>query len=611
MTPSSPVVMPSRGRRAGRFLVLILLLAAAGFGAVYAVLDNKHVRRLVFREGRSRPPRSEPYSLRSLTLGRRDQALAAGDLEEAAAIHALLAQEAVRRARAVYDAWMPLRDPRTRLFPQSLDKPEWNYRNTAADFFCFMFHAALYTDAANAPLLRETLAAETALAPAGALCQPVDWKTGRPVREDEAERLFASSEYVKDGLLSLYEAYGDPQVLARMRQIMDALLAHSHHATKFGPIADGRSEVNGEMLQVLGRLSLVAPDAPAYPEMAARITDAVLGQMLPASHGLPAHTFDYTRGEIVRAKAQFRDHGNELAGGLSELYALAVARRGDPVWAARADRWAEPLARMFELILAHGVNAQGLIINSLDPATLTPVDARASDNWGYVLNGVLLFAEAAERHGRIAPERLQALRAGADRIVAAVAATDGLAWEGASHDGYADTLESALYYAAYRPQAAPTLLPWVDRQIGILFGMQKDDGFVARHYLDGNFIRTALMYADLRSGGWGVDPWDAETRVGLAAGADGEAVLVVESADGYTGTLGPLRPVTGLARALPWDWPRLNSWPAWVPPAHLRAVKAVTGAATAPSPEELARGWRITVPPGGRLVLRLQTGAGA
>jgi hypothetical protein len=553
------------------------------------------------------PRPSSPHDLRSILLDRGHHAATEGDLEEEAAINGVLAQEAILRVIAVHDAWMPRRDPGSRLFPESESKRRWNYRNTAADFFCFLFLAAEYTDQPSLPALRETMRAEALLAKPGELCQPVRWPSATPIRSSHRELMFGAAEYAKDGLIALYDATGDQQAYDRLLEVADLVMANSEELSRFGPVPCFRSEVNGDMLQVFSRLSVVA-DRDDYGEAAARIGDAAIQQMLAANHGLPAHKFDYSEDEIMEARAKLRDHGSEVIGGLSEVYALAVSRMDDPEWAARAGRWAEPLARMYELILEHAVNDAGLIVNALEPETRAHTDAGANDNWGYILSGVLLFTQAAERHGVLerGRERIDAMLARTDGIIRAVAATNGYPWEGPNQDGYADSVESAIYMAFHRPGAAQVLLPWIDDQIGIMFAMQKESGFVDGHYLDGNFMRTSLLYADLRTGGWSLSPMDPGTRVGMASDDEGNAVMVVETEGGYTGALGLRRPHPPLEAALPWDWPRMNSWPQWTRAESIQEVVGVSGASSVPSVEALVNGWDVSLPPGGRLVVRVR-----
>ncbi|MBB6430717.1 hypothetical protein HNQ40_002523 [Algisphaera agarilytica] len=544
------------------------------------------------------------YELRSLVLADYDRAMASNDLIRVAEINGQLAQEATLRSKAVLDAWMTWRHPETGLFPQSEDKPEWNYRNTAADCFGFLIHAAMHTsDDAALALLSETIRKETALAEKGALCQPAKYDTAKPISEDHDELLFASSEYVKDGLISVYERTGDEQVYDRMTEVLDNILANMKHESDFGLLPSTRSEPNGNMLQMCSRLAY-REGGEKYADLAGRLADAVVAQMLPANHGLPAHYFDFTSNKVIESKAMLRDHGNELPVGLAEAFALAVSRLDEPEWKERADRWAEPMMNMFELIFAHGINEDGLIGNTIDPATMTLSDTRPSDNWGYIFCGVLLFAESARTHGELGTDRIDALLAKLDGVVEAVSQTNGLPWQGGNFDGYADSLESALYMAAYRPSTAAMMLPWVDRQIDMMYQVQAADGFVGRTYLDGNFIRTSLMYADQKQGGWRLEPWNPGTRVGYAKDeSTGKAVLVVATADGYEGSLVPDTSRHAELLGLSWNWPRLNSWPEWSDRSRTTQSRFIEGGVVRDSSELPLTGYRLDLKAGESLVV--------
>ncbi|MEQ9454149.1 MAG: hypothetical protein RLN76_06095 [Phycisphaeraceae bacterium] len=599
----------SLGRWLMRLVAWGVVVMALAAGVTLVLLDNKHFRAAVF-PARIAPemPHAASFTLRNVVLDARDAAGASGDLLSVARTHAVLSEEALRRAKSTFDSWMGMRHAESKLFPESWLEAEWNYRNTAADFFCFQFHVAAYLGLDELSLMRETIEAERAISGPDSLAHAASSETGRVLLASSEHPIFGArgpifgtSEYAKDGLLSLYEGTGDEQVRGRLVEVMDVILASSQHESRYGLIPSSNSEVNGEVLQVLGRMSLVV-DRPAYAEMQARLTDAIVGQMMVKTGGLPVHSYDFEADEVEEGLLSLRDHGNEIIAGLTESYALAVARRDEPVWAERAGRWAEPIGRMLELVLEHGRDERGLIVNEIDPVTYAITDLKPSDNWGYVLNGVLLFADAAERHGVIAEDRLMAMRDEVMAVAEAVAATDGFRWQGASMDGYADAIESALYLSAYYPRTAGVLLPWVDRQIGIMFDMQAADGFVSQGYLDGNYMRTSLMYAELRSGGWKMQPWEPGTRVGLAE-KGGRVVIVVESDGGYEGRLVRGRSSQPISEALPWRWARLNSWPAWNPLDDVVSVEVIEGDVGGVTVDGLAEGLAISLPAGGRLVL--------
>lgn len=612
---AAPSLHPTRrARPTARVVVATALITAA---LCYGVLQVSSVRRRLLPRPFVEQRAAADFELRRLVLERRDAARAAGDAVGAARVHAMLSREAMLRARAVHHAWMAHRDPETALFRHEPSRPYWTYADIGADFFGHQLNVALLTDAPSVPLLLATIEAERALAPPGALSTRGDARTGKPIEQSRRLKVFGTTEYVKDGLMPVFERHAHPAVRARILEIVSAVLANSDRPSRFGPIPDRRSEVNGQMLQVLSRLHFATGDEE-YAATAARIADAAIGQMLPANHGLPAKEYDYGRDRIVRGHVQIRDHGNEMLVGLSEAYALAVHRSGESAWGARADRWAEPIARMYELVLEHGRNSQGLLVNQLDAARLVPLNdggAGASDNWGYVLCGAELFVQAAQRRGAIEPARAAAIRAKLAAIVEAVLRTDGHPWEGTHQDGYADSLESAIYAAAYGLGGgeaggvdAERIASWMDGQIAILFHKQRSNGFVDDHYLDGNFMRTSVLYAQMRSGGWTAHPWSPSVGVGFErVGADRAVLVVTAGAEGFRGRIVPDSRRHETVLRLPWNWPRLNSWPEWCTAERIGRVAVLEGGehATIPALAALAEGIAVDLPAHGSVVIEL------
>ena len=556
-------------------VVTTVILVAATIGSLlYARGTRRLINGLLVTP---EPPRQgDPFGLRHVMLAERSRALAAGDVAAAARINATLSHEALLRAAAVHKAWLGRRQPQTKLYAQSAQRPEWNYRNTAADFFAFHLNAGLLLNPAAAmPSLTETLAAEAALRTEHGLCQPVIAATGRPVQVDHDELLFGSSEYAKDGLLNVYERHGGELIGPRLLAIVDAVIAQSRHPSRFGVLPGTGSEINGNMLQLCGRLSY-AEGRPQYAAFAARIADATIEQAMAANNGLPPKFYDFANDKVLDPTLKLKDHGNEIVLGLAEAYAMAVdhASRGDAAWRERAARWEAPLARMFAVVLEHGVNADGLLVGTMHPSPPRPDPEKLCDNWGYILSGAVLFADAARRRGELPPPQVEAIEAGVDRIARAVFAKPvGLAWSGGM-DSEADAVESAIYVAAYRPPLRAEALRWVDRQIAMLFEHQDADGTAVGEYLDGNFIRTSLLYADTRTAGWRVEPWRDDVQVGFASGANGDAVLTVWSTHAYSGELLPPQPRHRSIMKLPWNWARLNSWPEWFADGEREVVRA-------------------------------------
>jgi hypothetical protein len=133
-------------------------------------------------------------------------------------------------------------------------------------------------------------------------------------------------------------------------------------------------------------------------------------------------------------------------------------------------------------------------------------------------------------------------------------------WQGSEQDGYADTIGSALYLL--NRMDVPEAARWTNRQAGILFGVQADDGRVEDRYLDGNFVRTALLYAAWKSGGTRLEPWSASATVG--AEHDGACMtIVIATGEDWNGRLVFDRPRHATNLRLPLNYPRLNEWPEW------------------------------------------------
>ncbi len=62
-----------------------------------------------------------------------------------------------------------------------------------------------------------------------------------------------------------------------------------------------------------------------------------------------------------------------------------------------------------------------------------------------------------------------------------------------SFDGYADAIESAIYLVSREP--VPEAFDWIDSEMDVMLRMQRADGHIEDWYGEGNFNRTALLYA--------------------------------------------------------------------------------------------------------------------
>ncbi len=242
---------------------------------------------------------------------------------------------------------------------------------------------------------------------------------------------------------------------------------------------------------------------------------------------------------------RLRDHGNEMVVGLVLLEALESELGG-----ARAQSYREPLARMLDRVLA-SASPDGLLYDEIRPSDLSPVQQRLSDNWGYVYGAVYT-------HYMVTGE--PRYRDAVLRVLRALPRYRGHDWENGSQDGYADSIESAIYLVNRAPVAEA--LDWIESEILTLIAYQKPDGTVERWYGDGNWARTLLLYATMKTQGCYLDGW--QEGVELGAVRDGERLLVTLQAPGaWKGRLrfdyARHRRELNFRR----NYVRLNEWPEW------------------------------------------------
>jgi hypothetical protein len=125
-------------------------------------------------------------------------------------------------------------------------------------------------------------------------------------------------------------------------------------------------------------------------------------------------------------------------------------------------------------------------------------------------------------------------------------------------DGQVDSIESALYLLNRIP--VPSAFRWIDDEAGSLFALQKPDGSVNRDYLDGNFIRTSMLYGFYKTQGAYLKPWREDVRVGAYSSAEG-LYIHLESELAWQGKLFFDLPRHQVTSAV--NYPRVNEWPEW------------------------------------------------
>jgi hypothetical protein len=411
--------------------------------------------------------------------------------------------EMAAAAQRVLKAWLTYADTRTLLLPDFLPgwrglKPGDHSRlytphNSGADLYPYLILTAFLTDpdlyrGRMLEMLRNEVrfTTQTDSIPAN-----LDLNTG----ELGPMSLFGAGEYAKDGLLAVTELLGRTPWFYRMVDMTADLMKHAPVHSDFGSLPASDSELNGDVLQTLVRLAPMTGDRQ-FLEWARRIGDAYVEEVLPASHGLPTLTWDFKK-HLGDNQLRLRDHGNELVVGLVLLYALEQYQE-----TPRSVRYRPVMARMLDRILQSS-NPDGLLYNTIDVESLKPTNNGLSDNWGYVYGAVYTFyqctGDAKYREAVI-------------RVLKNLTRYRNYDWENGSFDGYADSIESALYLVAREP--VPEALDWIESEMRVMAAMQKPSGLIEHWYGEGNFNRTVLLYILYKSQGCHPDHWVPGLRLG-------------------------------------------------------------------------------------------------
>jgi hypothetical protein len=482
----------------------------------------------------------------------------------AAAQNGVRSEEIFRRTRKMVHAWLVYADERTLLLPDVIPgfkrgpKPLGVYRphNSGADNYPYLVAASFFTDRAlfegrMREMLRSEIRHTNARHQVPGDLELSTGKLGPP-------SLFGAAEYAKDGLLAITELLGRSPWFYRMADMTASLMEQAPVKSDFGPLPDPGAEMNGDVLQSLARLAPMTGDR-RFREWAERLGDAYVGEVLPRNHGLPGYTWDFEKHEGPD-RMRLRDHGNEIVVGLVLLHALETDLGGE-----RARVYREPLARMLDRILA-SANPDGLLYDEIRPSDLAAVSTRLSDNWGYVYGAVYTF-HMVTGEPRYRDAVLKVLRN--------LPSYRGHDWENGSHDGYADSIESALYLVNREP--VPEALDWIESETKVLLGFQQPDGTIERWYGDGNWTRTLLLYALMKTQGCYVQDWREGVKLGAVR--EGERLLVsLEGPAGYTGRLhfdyARHRRSLNFAR----NYVRLNEWPEWFTVDETTLYRVVDGA---------------------------------
>jgi hypothetical protein len=451
--------------------------------------------------------------------------------------NARCAAEAFFRCRKYIDGWLAHADPASGLIPRNLrDSPYWNGRDAAADNYPFMVLTAAMTDKPLlAGRLTEMLKTETRLTrrvdnlPDDFLFASGTW---RRTKLDRDAMIFDGAEYCKDGLLPITEWLGQSEWTERMTGIIEDIWKDPAVKTPFGNIPTLNFKVNGDLLQLGSRLFWLT-GRREHLERAARIGDFYL---LGNQH--PTRDLD---------SLKLGDHSCEVINGLSELY-FAVSR----AWPEKREAYRAPIHEMFDRILAAGLDQNGMMFNVVNPKTGKVINNKLTDNWGYNYDGVytVWLVDGTTAYRDAVVKVLSNLKSH----------YTGQIWEGGSADGYADSVEGAITLLNREPVASG--FEWVESEIRTMWAKQRPDGVIEGWHGDGNFARTSLMFALMKTQGCRLDPWRADLRLGAVR--DGAGIRLSVSADQpWTGRLLFDRPRHREIMKLPVDYPRINQFPEW------------------------------------------------
>jgi len=465
-------------------------------------------------------------------------------------------------------------DPETGLYRAD---GNWNYHNTAADCYPFLVWAAWATDqAALEGPVRAVLRAEQRL------CNhldriPVPWDFARKakVESEPLDRtIYGASEYVKDGLVAIVEVTGKDEWFERMKAIEEDVWKHAPIETPYGKIPSENIEVNGEQLQALARLYAMTGEKK-FLTWAERLADYYLkpGNFVPT---------------------RLRDHGCEILGGLSLF--LGVQAEVNP---EKAREYLPAIRWMLDEILARGTNADGLMLNTLQKEP-GPHEGPLSDGWGYNYVTYLCY-DMLEGKALYAPSVRRVLENLAKPAYA------NYPWEGKSIDGFADSIEGALYLV--NRMAVPAAVEWVDREMASNVVRSADPLETANLWgtmkLESNGVRTVIMHALMHTRGLLARPWQQGLALG-AAEAEHALAIVIRSDKPWSGRLVFDVPRHRLYMGFARDWPRMNTLPEWftVEPERSYVVRDLrAGTETTFTGEQLHQGLPLEVKAGGEVRL--------
>lgn len=451
-----------------------------------------------------------------------------------------LANESYDRSLRLTKAWLAKKDSASGLIPSNFGSRHdvWEPHNAAADNHAFMVLTSYLLDEEllNGEML-EMLRKERVLTSRVSSLPDTYSFSKKNFSEPKFDKnwiVFGSSEYIKDGLIPITEYMGASPWSKRMMEMIDdlpQLYDVMKNVDQLGSYKVASEEVNGEMLQSLTRIYWMTGDEK-YLDRAIRIGDY------------------YLKGEHDLDKVPYlrlRDHGCEVIGGLSELYVTLHYARPE----VKA-QYQQNFHRLLDRVLEVGRNADRLFYNAVDPTTGEVADEGVSDTFGYVFDAYysVYLVDKTEAYRQAVLDGVRSLNE----------KYRSFAWEGTSHDGYADAIEGGINI--YNREREPSLSQWIDSEIKVMWAMQKDDGIVGGSWPDGNFSRTNIMYSLWKTQGTHIRPWRKDVIFGADQNGD-TLKIAMKSQEDWEGVLTFDFKRHKEILHLPIDYPRLNQFPEW------------------------------------------------
>lgn len=451
-----------------------------------------------------------------------------------------LANESYVRSLNFVKAWMDHRDSISGLIPTNLSgkKDLWEPFNSAADNYSFMVLTSylLDQDLYNGTMLdmlhsEQKLTSRIKSLPDVFRFSTQSFDTPEP---DTTWIIFGTSEYIKDGLIPLAEYIGPSPWTNRMMEMLEDLSGYYSvfkNIDKVGTYKAVSEEVNGSMLQALTRIYWMTGDKK-YLDWAIRIGDYYL-----------VENRDLSKIEYLR----LRDHGCEIIGGLSELYITL-----NFVNPEKKNQYKDRYHKVLDRVLETGRNKDGLFYNAVNTLSGEVVDSGIVDNWGYIFDAYysVYMIDKKENYREAFLNAAKNLNINYRNY----------AWEGKSHDGYADAIESGINL--YNRESIPELESWIDSEMKVMWGMQKSDGLIGSGHPDGNFARTAIMYGLWKTQGIHCAPWREDVKFGSEF-KDEKLFISVSAEKAWQGKIKFDYKRHKVILHLPVDYPRINQFPEW------------------------------------------------